>query len=117
MVNSLIIGMLLVIVATFSGALGALLFKIASSDLSLNWRKTLANGHLWGGVFLYSVSAMIFVVALKFGELSLLYPLAALSYVWISFLSVIFLKEKIDGYKIVGLSFIILGVIFIGLGA
>nr|AQS31544.1 hypothetical protein [uncultured archaeon] len=117
MVNTLMIGMLLVIIATFSGALGALLFKIASTNVSFNLKKALKNKQLWGGVFLYGLSAMIFVVALKFGELSLLYPLAALSYVWISFLSAIFLKEKINGYKIVGLSFIILGVIFIGLGA
>ncbi len=62
---------------------------------------------------LYGVSAVIYVWALKYGRLSLLYPITSLSYVWVSLLSVKFLKENMNNYKWIGISLIILGVILI----
>ena len=50
------------------------------------------------------------------GEVSVLYPLLAMSYVWVSLLSIWFLGEVMTSVKWMGVMGIILGVSFIGIG-
>ena len=107
----------LVISATLVGAFGPILLKKASSK-SLSKISSLATNYpLFGGVALYAVGTLLFIPALKGGELSVLYPFVSLSYIWVSFLSVKFLGEKMNKFKWIGIAFIITGVSFIGLGS
>ena len=57
------------------------------------------------------------VLALREGELSVLYPIIALTYVWVTLVSYIRLHEPPNIYKNVGVMAIIAGVIVIGRGA
>ena len=66
---------------------------------------------------MYGISTILFIPALKGGELSVLYPFVALAYIWVSLLSVKFLGEKMNKVKWLGIALIILGVSFIGLGS
>lgn len=102
--------------STILGSIGALLFKIVSKDIS-HPIKVLLKLQFYIGAFLYGISAIMFVFALRFGDLSALYPVAALNYVWVSLLSVAFLKEKMNRYRWFGIFLIILGVVAIGVGA
>ena len=77
----------------------------------------MANYHLFGGVILYALGTIFFIPALKGGDLSVLYPFVALGYIWVSLLSVKFLGEKMNKFKWIGISLIIIGVTFIGLGS
>ena len=77
--------------------------------------KFLLNKKLIAGLSLYAIATIIFIPALKGGELSVLYPFVALSYVWVSLLSVRFLKERMNIHKWLGILLIIIGVILIGL--
>lgn len=113
----LLLGIILVIFATVLGAFGALLFKIGSRDFSLNLKRLLCSWHLILGCFLYLVSTVPFVLALKFGDLSVLYPFVATSYIWVTFLSLHYLKEKMNNFKWIGIAAIIIGVTLIGLGS
>lgn len=107
----------LVISATFIGAFGPILLKKASAK-SLSKISSLAvNYHLFGGVALYAIGTVIFIPALKGGELSVLYPFVALTYVWVSLLSVKFLGEKMNKFKWFGIALIIIGVSLIGVGS
>ena len=117
MVKEALIGMGIVAFGTLIGSVGALLFKLASANVNRNPLSLLKNSRIYGGTLLYGLSALIFVYALRFGDLSALYPVAGLSYVWISLLSIKFLGEKMNGYRWTGISLIIFGVVFIGLGA
>ena len=116
-VNQLIVGTSLVIISTIIGSVGALMFKLSSKELEKGFLMILKNMKLYFGIILYGISALFFVYALKFGELSVLYPIGALNYVWISLLSIKFLNEKINRYKWLGILLIMIGVIFIGFGA
>jgi drug/metabolite transporter (DMT)-like permease len=58
----------------------------------------------------------MFVYALRHGELSILYPLIALGYVWTTITAVVVLHESMNAYKIVGLLVIICGVAVLGWG-
>jgi len=107
----------LVVLATFIGAFGPILLKKASAK-SLSKISSLAtNYHLFGGVSLYAVGTVLFIPALKGGELSVLYPFVALTYIWVSLLSVKFLGEKMNRFKWLGIASIIIGVSLIGVGS
>jgi len=114
---NLLLGMSIVALATLVGSSGALFFKLTSSKIEKNLFKLLKVPSLYLGFLFYGLSALLFVYGLRYGDLSALYPVAGLSYVWVSLLSVKFLNEKMNGYKWLGVCLILLGVIFIGLGA
>ena len=103
----------LVIAAAVLGAIGQLNFKLGSDNLSLKIRDLLRNRYLFIGVILYGISTVMFIVSLKGGELSVLYPLVATSYIWTTLLAKKVLNEKINVYKWAGVAMIILGVVFI----
>ena len=110
-------GMGLVVFATLIGSGGALFFKYTSEHVSKNVFSLLKKPSLYLGIFLYGLSVPVFVFALKFGELSTLYPMVGLSYIWTSLLSIKFLKEKMKDIKWFGIISILLGVALIGVGA
>jgi uncharacterized membrane protein len=107
----------LVISATLIGAFGPILLKKASAKKLSTIKSLSTNYHLFGGVALYAVGTLLFIPALKGGDLSVLYPFVALAYVWVSLLSVRFLGEEMNRLKWVGIALIIIGVSFIGFGS
>lgn len=76
--------------------------------------KILTNLPLFGGLACYGISTILLVLALRYGELSVLYPIIALTYVWVTILSVGFLGESLNAFKFLGLVFIVLGVAVLG---
>ena len=107
----------LVISATLVGAFGPILLKKASAKRLSKISSLATNYHLFGGVALYAIGTILFIPALKGGDLSVLYPFVALTYIWVSLLSVKFLGEKMNKFKWFGIALIIIGVSFIGIGS
>jgi uncharacterized membrane protein len=107
----------LVLVGTVIGSFGPIFMKKASSKFSLTLKGTILNWQLILGCFFYGVSVLIFIPALRGGDLSILYPLVSINYIWVSLLSMKLLKEKMNTYKWLGILLIIVGVAFIGIGA
>lgn len=105
-----LLAVFLILISTLIGASGAIFLKKGSSRISIK------NPKLILGLFLYALSTVFYITALKFEQLSVLYPILSVGYVWISLFSIRFLKEKMNSLKWAGILFIILGVIFIGLG-
>lgn len=97
---------------------GAQIFlKKGSEQFSLAWPDILQqiyNYPLVAGALLYAVGAVFFLKAFKFGELSVVYPVMASSYVIVTLLSVYFLDESIGLQKWIGIGLITGGVILIG---
>jgi len=107
---------LLVFIGTIIGSFGALYLKIGSKDISINIKKLIRNYKLILGFVFYGISSIFFIIALTGGELSVLYPLCAASYIWVCFLSMKFLNEKMNRLKWLGIITIVIGIIFIGIG-
>ena len=105
----------IVILSTVIGALGAIALKKASSSLSFNL-KSIFNGYFLAGMSFYTISTIIYLSALKFGELSILFPVVSTTYIWVCLLSQKSLGEKMNTFKWLGVSIIILGVIFLAVG-
>jgi multidrug transporter EmrE-like cation transporter len=99
-------------------SVGALFLKKGSKKFFISFRlkffvELFRNRLLLLGIFFYSISTVCFILALRLGELSVVYPLTSVSYVSISMLSAYFLKERINWYKWLGIAFIILGVVLV----
>jgi multidrug transporter EmrE-like cation transporter len=111
---------------TLLGAAGQILIKIgaAGSAVRVPWT-TLAgawanlfamasNPFLIGGYSLYAVMTVLFVVTLRDEELSVVYPIIALTYVWVAGLSVLFFQEHMNPPKVFGILLIVAGVGVLG---
>jgi multidrug transporter EmrE-like cation transporter len=108
--------MLLVLLASFIGSFGAVFLKVGAGRLKNGFRSIL-NLHLALGVGFFLLSSVFFVIGIRHGELSVLYPMVALGYVWTLFWSRLFFQEALTRQKFVGLGLILIGVFFVGLGS
>lgn len=107
--------MLLVLLASFIGSFGAVFLKSGSHKLRTGLRNVI-NLPLALGVGMYLLSTVFFIVAIRDGELTVLYPLVSLGYVWTLLWSRLFFGEPFTRFKFIGLLLILVGVSFIGLG-
>ena len=109
--------MLLVVVSSVLGSISPSLLKKASERKIYPLKFLITNYPLYGAASLYMMAIFIFVFALKGGELTVLYPLSSLGYIWASLSSVRFLGERMSAFKWAGICLIIAGVTFIGIGS
>ncbi len=108
--------MVLVGIASIIGSFGALFLKTGTAKLNRGLRYLFLNGRLALGVALFVASSLAYVVGLRHGELSVLYPLVSLGYIWALLWAALFLKEPITRNKVYGLLLIVLGIVLIGVG-
>jgi len=106
---------LLVILATFLTSLGQILWKFGSYHINQNLLSWL-NPPIILGFISYGLAAFILIIALKYGELSTLYPIIATSYVWVAVLSPLFFNDTFSLTKLIGIAVIILGITLIKKG-
>ena len=71
---------------------------------------------LIAGYACYGLFTVAMVLALREGELSKLFPIIALTYVWVTLLSYWLLKDTPNWYKNCGIAIIVLGVAILGQG-
>lgn len=108
---------LLVLFTTLLTSSAQILLKKGSSELSFDILSILSNQYLIGGIFLYAIGGILIIISFRGGEVSVLYPIIATSYVWVSFLSIRFLGESMNMLKWIGILSIIAGIISIGYGS
>lgn len=107
----------LVVVATLFTTAAQLSFKLGSNAEGFYFGPLPVNGIIIAGFFSYVAAAFIFIRALKGSELSVLYPVWSLSFVWIFLVSLFILKESISIFDWFGILLIITGVSLVGKGA
>jgi multidrug transporter EmrE-like cation transporter len=115
-VNTPISSMVWVFGASFVGSFGAALLKAGAGRLEWNLKALLGNWRLALGVAVYVLSFALFVQGMRHGELSVLYPLVALGYLWTVVWSKLFFGEPLTWAKLAGLGLIVVGIsiLFIG---
>ena len=111
MTTSLSIG--LAILSSVLSAFGQVGLKFGAQKLKKTVKGMITNYALITGILLYLVSTAVFVIALKGGELSVMYPLISLTYIWVGFLSQKYFGEKMNTLKWSGVALIIVGVALI----
>jgi uncharacterized membrane protein len=106
----------LVFACTVLGAAAQILMKVGMTHFTPTVAAILTNYTLIAGYVLYGINTVMLVLALREGELSMLYPIIALTYVWVTLLSYALLPEKANIYKNAGIATIVIGVAVLGRG-
>src|SRR5579883_749015 len=112
--------MLAVLLCTFINAASQACIKLGTA--SLGGHPTMLETALgivtkpllFSGYALLGASTVLFVLALRKGDLSLLYPVLTLGYVWVTVLSVVMFHDSMNSFKIAGVAVIIAGVGVLG---
>jgi drug/metabolite transporter (DMT)-like permease len=112
---------LIVICCTLLVATAQYLIKLGANHLShaglvATMIGIFAIPQLFAGYCIYAVFTVLFVYALRHGELSILYPLIALGYVWVTITAVVAFHETMNPMKVTGLAVIVAGVAVLGWG-
>jgi drug/metabolite transporter (DMT)-like permease len=107
---------LLVLFGSFIGSIGMVFLKKASKDLHkgfhhiVNWNSVI-------GVTLFMISSAFYLLGISNGQLSVLFPMVSLSYVWAMFWARLVFNEPFTKNKFAGLGLVLVGVVFLGLGS
>jgi len=107
----------LMVLCTAFTSVAQVLYKFGSAKLEFNLIALITNVPLISGMILYALGAVIMIIAFKGGEVSVLYPIIATSYIWVSLMSTYFFNENLNFFRWVGILIIITGIIFISIGS
>lgn len=107
---------LVVLFATFVGSFGAVFMKTGSRRLKGGLKYLILNPPLAAGVCFFLLSSVFYTLAIRHGELTVLYPLVALSNLWTMIWGRVFFKEPFTRGKLTGIALILAGAVCIGLG-
>lgn len=107
----------MVLFCTLLTSTAQLFYKYGSAALNFNILSIITNTSLLMGLLLYAVGGTILILSFRGGEVSVLYPIIATSYIWVSFLSIYFLNESMNIFKWLGVFTIMMGIILIGYGS
>ena len=110
--------MALVLACTVLGAAAQMLMKVGLSHLGHpGFLGYITSLPLLAGYCLYGLNTVLMVFALRDGELSILYPIIALTYVWVTVLSVFLFHESLNALKLIGVVVVVAGVAVLGRGS
>lgn len=90
--------------------------KIGMTHFKLEPVALLTNFPLIAGYGLYGLFTLLLVIALREGELSMLYPIISLGYVWVTALSYFIFDDRLNAPKTIGIVSIMVGVAVLGQG-
>jgi len=108
--------MALVFLASFIGSFGAVFLKGGAGRLHRDIKTLVLNWRLALGVAFFLLSSFFFVLGVRKGELSILYPMVSLGYIWTLLWSRLFFGEPFTRNKFVGIGLILVGIALLNLG-
>jgi drug/metabolite transporter (DMT)-like permease len=107
---------LLVLFGSFIGSIGMVFLKKASAHLYKGFLQIISVNAA-AGVSLFLISSLFYLKAISHGQLSVLYPMVSLSYVWAQLWARLFFHEPFTRGKFLGLGLVVTGAVFVGLGS
>ncbi len=90
--------------------------KSGAGRLSMDVRALLSNWPLVAGIALFVLSSAFFVLGIRQGELTVLYPMVSLGYVWALLWARLFFNERLTKTKVAGLSMVMAGIVLLFIG-
>ena len=107
-------GIVIILFTTLLTSSAQILLKLGVNKSGFSFINLAANYYLIFGFFLYGVAGILTISAFRKGEVSVLYPIFATSYVWVAFLSNYLLKEELSLFRWFGIILIVFGVSLLG---
>jgi len=105
----------LIALGTLFTTAAQIFYKTGANRLALsNWY---INWHIPAGIILYIIAGILLITALKGGDVSVLYPVFATSFIWVIIFSRYIFGEPFTFQKWAGVAVIILGITLISVGS
>lgn len=106
-----------VLFCTLLTSTAQLFWKFGANKLEFNILSIATNIEIIAGIIMYAIAGTLLILSFRGGEVSVLYPIIATSYIWVSFLSIYFLGEAMNLFKWLGIFAIVSGIVLIGYGS
>lgn len=109
---------ILMIFCTIFTSLGQILWKFGVARIDFSIPLTIINLPFISGFVSYGLGALLMLMAFESGELSVLYPIVAASYIWVSLISpILFPIDSMNFLKWLGVTLILISVSLLGYGS
>jgi multidrug transporter EmrE-like cation transporter len=114
-----------ILISIVLNVFGQLSLKLGSKVLAMDqggsgavqvWQtvvRVLSDWHILGGLALYGLSSIFWIIALSKTDLSYAYPFLSLGYILVILFSYFLLHEPLSIYRIIGIACIIVGLLVI----
>ncbi len=110
-----LISIVLFLIASLVGAVGQYLYKSGADRAVGGWMGFLNNPRIWGGVVCYVAVMVLFVAAFKRGgELAVLYPLYATTFIWAAVIALLAYGTPIRPVNVAGMLLLVGGMYLMG---
>lgn len=120
MSNNNIVNILLILTSIFCSSTAQILLKVGINqignkitNISEFLIKAAFTPHVIAGISLYISALLFWVLALRRVDVSYAYPFTSLGFVLVLLLSSIWLQESLNLDRIIGIIFILIGIIYI----
>ena len=110
------IAIILILLTTLLTSSAQLFYKFGAPRFDLSFAGIVYNKFFILGTLLYLMAGILALLSFRNGEVTVLYPILATSYVWVTIFSVYLLGEKVNLFKIIGILVIVGGISLIGFG-
>jgi drug/metabolite transporter (DMT)-like permease len=109
---------ILILVSSFIGSFGAVFLKLGAEHMKGGLARLLSNYWLAVGIVLYLLSSVFYMMGVgqPGAQLTVLYPMVSLGYIWAMVWARLFFGERFTLAKMSGLLMIIFGVALINFG-
>jgi multidrug transporter EmrE-like cation transporter len=101
---------------SFIGSFGAVGLKAGAKRLELNLKSLVTNWPLAAGIAGYLLSSVFFVMGVRHGDLSVLYPIVSSGYIWTTIWSKVVFDEPLTQTKLLAVGLILAGCVLLFLG-
>lgn len=107
--KAVLVSMGIVVLCTLLTAFGKVLWKFGAVE----WPLFPAIYLLFFGFVLHAIAAVVLIYLFKKGEVSILFPVFATNYIWVSIFAYIFFHEPFTLLKLSGVACIIAGAVIL----
>ncbi|NNE00281.1 MAG: hypothetical protein HKN47_23430 [Pirellulaceae bacterium] len=115
--NTPLASIALFLLASAFGAIGQFLYKSGADNAGGSLVSYVWNARILGGVVCYIAVMVLFVAAFKRGgELSVLYPIYATTFIWAALIGLFAYATPISWVNICGMGLLIVGMCLMGWG-
>jgi drug/metabolite transporter (DMT)-like permease len=108
-----LVAMGIVVLCTLLTSSGKVLWKFGA----MKWPLFPAFYEVLGGFILHAIAAVVVIYLFKKGEVSILFPVFATNYIWITIMSYFIFHEALTTLKWAGIICIIVGSIILSMGS
>ena len=106
-----------VFIAALFASVGQIFFKFAANNNLIDVMSFIFNPYVYIGVLFYGLGFIFMLKALLYGEVTLVYPMMATSFIWVCLMSPFFFPaDSVSLHKWIGIGIILIGVYFVAKG-